>query len=39
VWHVPWVPLVLTVLAAPALAVVGTALTTRPRLVLVRRLG
>jgi putative ABC transport system permease protein len=37
-WHLPWLPLSITVLAAPALAVVVTALLTRPRLVLVRRL-
>jgi putative ABC transport system permease protein len=38
VWDVPWLPLVLTVLIAPVLAVTATALLTRPRLVLVRRL-
>ncbi|MEH1129075.1 FtsX-like permease family protein [Micromonospora sp. CPCC 206061] len=37
-WHVPWLPLVVTILVAPALAVLLTALLTRPRLVLVRRL-
>jgi putative ABC transport system permease protein len=38
-WHVPWLPLVITVLVAPALAVAATALLTRPRLILVRRMG
>jgi putative ABC transport system permease protein len=38
VWDVPWLPLALTVLIAPVLAVLATALLTRPRLVLVRRL-
>jgi putative ABC transport system permease protein len=37
-WHVAWWPLVLTVLGAPLLAVVVTALATRPHLTLVRRL-
>jgi len=37
-WHVAWWPLVLTVLGAPLLAVVVTALATRPCLTLVRRL-
>jgi putative ABC transport system permease protein len=37
-WHVPWLPLAITLLIAPALAVVATTLLTRPRLVLVRRL-
>ncbi len=37
-WHLPWLPLSITVLVAPALAVAVTALLTRPRLVLVRRL-
>jgi putative ABC transport system permease protein len=37
-WHVAWWPLTLTVLGAPLLAVLVTALATRPRLVLVRRL-
>jgi putative ABC transport system permease protein len=36
-WHVPWLPLVVTVLVAPALAVLLTAVFTRPRLILVRR--
>ncbi|GLH96171.1 ABC transporter permease [Phytohabitans aurantiacus] len=38
-WHVPWGPLAVTVLLAPTLAVFLTALLTRPRLVLVRRLA
>ncbi|GAA2394180.1 FtsX-like permease family protein [Dactylosporangium salmoneum] len=38
-WHVPWLPLTITVLVAPVLAVAATALLTRPRLVLVRRIG
>jgi putative ABC transport system permease protein len=38
VWQIPWLPLVLTVLIAPVLAVTATALLTRPRLILVRRL-
>jgi len=38
-WHVPWLPLVITVLVAPALAVAATALLTRPRLILVRRMS
>jgi len=37
-WHVPWLPPAITLLFAPALAVVATTLLTRPRLVLVRRL-
>jgi putative ABC transport system permease protein len=37
-WHLPWLSLTVTVLFAPALAVAATALLTRPRLVLVRRL-
>jgi len=36
---VPWLPLAITVLVAPVVAVLATALLTRPRLVLVRRLG
>ncbi|WP_238009437.1 FtsX-like permease family protein [Dactylosporangium sp. AC04546] len=38
-WHVPWLPLTITVLVTPVVAVVATALLTRPRLVLVRRTG
>jgi putative ABC transport system permease protein len=38
-WRVPWLPLAITVLVAPVVAVLATALLTRPRLVLVRRLG
>jgi putative ABC transport system permease protein len=38
-WRVPWLPLLLTVIVVPVLAVAGTALFTRPRLVLVRRLN
>jgi putative ABC transport system permease protein len=38
-WRVPWLPLAITVLVAPILAVLATALLTRPRLVLVRRLN
>lgn len=38
VWDVPWLPLVFTVLIGPLLAVAATALLTRPRLILVRRL-
>jgi len=38
-WRVPWLPLVLTIVVVPALAIAGTALFTRPRLVLVRRLN
>lgn len=38
-WEVPWLPLALTILVAPALAIVLTALLTRPQLALVRRLG
>ncbi|MGN9909345.1 FtsX-like permease family protein [Phytohabitans sp. LJ34] len=38
-WRVPWLPLAITVLVAPIVAVLATALLTRPRLVLVRRLG
>jgi putative ABC transport system permease protein len=37
-WRVPWLPLAITVLVAPVVAVLATALLTRPRLVLVRRL-
>ncbi|BCB89769.1 hypothetical protein Psuf_070820 [Phytohabitans suffuscus] len=37
-WHVPWLPLAVTLLVAPALAVTAATLLTRPRLVLVRRL-
>jgi putative ABC transport system permease protein len=37
-WRVPWLPLAVTVLVAPLLAIAGTALLTRPRLVLVRRI-
>jgi putative ABC transport system permease protein len=37
-WHLPWLPLTVTVLLAPVLAVTTAALLTRPRLVLVRRL-
>ncbi|GAA4724068.1 FtsX-like permease family protein [Phytohabitans rumicis] len=37
-WQVPWLPLAITVLAAPVLAVVATTLLTRPRLILVRRM-
>ena len=38
-WRVPWLPLVLTIVVVPVLAIAGTALFTRPRLVLVRRLN
>jgi putative ABC transport system permease protein len=38
-WQVPWLPLALTIVAAPVLAIVLTTLLTRPRLTLVRRLG
>lgn len=38
-WQVPWLPLTLTVLVAPALAVLLTTVFTRPQLTLVRRLG
>jgi hypothetical protein len=38
-WHLPWLPLTVTVLLAPVLAVGTTAALTRPRLVHVRRLG
>jgi putative ABC transport system permease protein len=38
-WRVPWLPLAITVLVAPILAVLATAILTRPRLVLVRRLN
>ncbi|WP_344406960.1 ABC transporter permease, partial [Dactylosporangium fulvum] len=37
-WQVPWLPLVLTMLVTPMLAVAATALLTRPRLVLARRM-
>jgi hypothetical protein len=38
-WRVPWLPLALTVVVVPALAITGTALLTRPRLELLRRLN
>jgi putative ABC transport system permease protein len=38
-WQVPWLPLTVAVVAAPLLAVLATTVLTRPRLVLVRRLG
>jgi putative ABC transport system permease protein len=38
-WHVPWLPLAITVLITPVLAVAATALLTRPRLVLIRRIS
>jgi putative ABC transport system permease protein len=38
-WHIPWLPLAITVLITPGLAVTATALLTRPRLVLIRRIG
>jgi putative ABC transport system permease protein len=38
-WQIPWLPLSLTIVVAPVLAILLTTLFTRPRLVLVRRLG
>jgi len=38
-WRVPWLPLAITVLVAPVVAVLATAVLTRPRLTLTRRLG
>ncbi|MEJ3744165.1 FtsX-like permease family protein [Actinomycetes bacterium KLBMP 9797] len=38
-WRIPWLPMAITVLVAPVLAVAGTALLTRPRLILIRRLS
>lgn len=38
-WQLPWLPLTVTVLVTPVLAVLATALLTRPRLVLTRRVG
>jgi putative ABC transport system permease protein len=38
-WRVPWLPLAITVLVAPVVAVLATAALTRPRLALTRRPG
>ncbi|MFC0531845.1 FtsX-like permease family protein [Phytohabitans kaempferiae] len=38
-WRIPWLPLAITVVLAPVAAVLFAAVLTRPRLVLVRRLG